>query len=82
MEGKLMVTEGYRIESETQLKAALKDFISRYPDFINDGAKSKDIVRLYRKRTKPYRHIVFIQMGENWFIKFLTDQEVLHHIPM
>lgn len=82
MERKLMVTEGYRIESESQLKLVLKDFMSKYPDFINDGLKRKDIVRLYRKRDKPYRHVVFFQIEENWFLQFLTDEEVLHHIPL
>ena len=82
MNGKLMVTEGYRIENERELKSALDDFISKYPGFIHDGAKKKDVVKLYRKRNKPYRHVVFFQIEESWFLRFLTDEEVLHHIPM
>lgn len=82
MEGKLMITEGYRIENERELKSALDNFISKFPDFINDGAKRRDVIKLYRKRNKPYRHIVFFQIEEKWFLQFLTDEEVIHRTPM
>ncbi len=82
MEGKLMVCEGYVVESENDIKKVMDDFIKEHPDFINDGFKKKDIIKLYRKKTKPYRHIVFINMSDNWFVKFLTDEEVLHRIPL
>jgi hypothetical protein len=78
MENKLMVTEGYRIGSELELKEVIDDFISKHPDFIHDGMKKKDIVKIYRKRNKPYRHVVFFQIKENWFLQFLTDEEVLY----
>jgi hypothetical protein len=81
MEGKLMVTEGYRITCEQDIKTSITDFISKHPDFEHDGASTKQIIKLYRKRTKPYRHIVFINMSDEWFIQFLTDKEVLHIIP-
>jgi hypothetical protein len=77
-----MVTEGYKIENERELKNAVDAFIKKYPDFINDGVKKGDIVQLYRKRNKPYRHVVFFQIEEKWFLQFLTDKEVLHHIPL
>lgn len=82
MEDKLMIAEGYIIESENDVKIAIDEFIIKHPDFINDGFKKKDIVKLYRKRTKPYRHIVFFNMEGNWFIQFLTDKEVLHRVPL
>jgi len=81
MEGKLMICEGYIIESEQDVKNALTRWMNDNQDIIYDGAQRKDIIKMYRKRTKPYRHIVFIKMGDNWFIEFLTDKEVLHRIP-
>jgi hypothetical protein len=78
MESKLMVAEGYQISSEQELKTAIKNFISDYPDFIQDGISVKTLIKLYRKRTKPYRHIVFINMSDKWFIQFLTEEEILH----
>jgi hypothetical protein len=77
-----MITEGYRIESELELKGVINEFISKHPDFTHDGMKRKDIIKLYRKRNKPYKHVVFIQIENNWYLKFLTDEEVLHRIPM
>ena len=82
MNGKLMITKGYKIASEQELKHAVRDFINQYPDFTHDGISVKNIVKMYRKRTKPYKHIVFINMEDNWFIQFLTDEEVLHRIPL
>ena len=81
MEGKLMVCEGYKIESEQDVKNALTEWMKNNPDITYDGAPKKDIIKMYRKRTKPYRHIVFVKMGDNWFIEFLTDKEVLHRMP-
>ena len=81
MEGKLMVCEGYKIESEQDVKNALTEWMKNNPDITYDGASKKDIIKIYRKRTKPYRHIVFVKMGDNWFIEFLTDKEVLHRMP-
>ena len=82
MREKLMITMGYKIASERELKYAVRDFINQHPNFTHDGAPVKDIVKMYRKRTKPYKHIVFINMEENWFIQFLTDEEILHYIPL
>jgi len=82
MREKLMITKGYKVASEQELKHAVRDFISQHPNFTHDGASVKDIVKMYRKRTKPYKHIVFINMEENWFIQFLTDEEILHYIPL
>jgi hypothetical protein len=78
MDRKIIMTRGYQISTEQELKNALKSFVQQNPDFIHDGASVKDIVKLYRKRTKPYRHIVFINMTGDWFIQFLTDDEVLY----
>jgi len=78
MENKLMITQGYQITTEQELKSAFENFIQRHPDFTHDGASIKDIIKLYRKRTKPYRHIVFINMEGSWLIQFLTDKEVLY----
>lgn len=82
MDKKLMITEGYIVESENDVKGAIDSFIIKHPDFINDGFKKKDVIKMYRKRTKPYRHIVFINMNDDWFIQFLTDEEVLYRIPL
>ena len=82
MKNELMITEGYKIESELELKVAIDEFISKHPDFIHDGVKRKDIIKLYRKRNKPYRHIVFFQIENSWYLKFLTDNEIIHHIPL
>ena len=53
MENKLMITQGYQITTEQELKSAFENFIQRHPDFTHDGASIKDIIKLYRKRTKP-----------------------------
>jgi len=82
MENKLMVTLGYPIQNENELKGAIDDFIRKYPEILYNGMKKKDIIRMYRKRTKPYRHVVFFNINENWFLNFLTDQEVLNYIPI
>jgi hypothetical protein len=81
MDKKLMITEGFRIESEQDLKDVIDIFTKKHPDFINDGMKKGNIVKLYRKRTKPYKHVVFFQIESSWFLQFLTDKEVLHRIP-
>jgi hypothetical protein len=81
MEGKLMICEGYKIESERDVKNALTEWMGNNPDVTYDGASKKDIVKMYRKRIKPYRHIVFVKINDNWFIEFLTDEEVLHRMP-
>jgi hypothetical protein len=82
MKNELMVTFGYPIQNENELKGAIEDFTKKNPEIIYDGASKKEIIKLYRKRNKPYRHIVFMNIEGNWFIKFLTDKEVLHHIPI
>jgi hypothetical protein len=82
MENKLMVCEGYIIQSEQDVKNAVTKWMKNNPDITYDGASKKDIVKMYKKRTKPYKHIVFIKADDNWFIKFLVDEEVLHYIPM
>jgi|LauGreDrversion4_2_1035121.scaffolds.fasta_scaffold1804459_1 hypothetical protein len=78
MKNKMMMAQGYQITTERELKNAVNDFNRNHPNFIHDGISVKDIVKLYRKRTKPYRHIVFINTEGNWFIQFLTDEEVLY----
>ena len=80
MKGKLMVCEGYIVESEQDVKNAVTKWMSDNPEITYDGASKKDIVKMYRKRTKPFRHIVFIKMEDNWFIEFLTDEDVLYRM--
>ena len=80
MKGKLMVCEGYIVESEQDVETALTKWMRNNPEINYDGASKQDIIKMYRKRTKPYRHIVFVNMNDNWFIEFLTDKDVLHRI--
>ena len=82
MKDTLMVSEGYIIESEQDVKKAVTNWMKKNPEVTYDGASKKDIVKMYKKRTKPYRHIIFFKVEDNWFIKFLTDGEVLHHITI
>ena len=82
MEDKLMVTFGYQIASERDVKTAFNEFKKQHPEVTWDGTTRKTIVNMYKNRTKPYKHIVFFNIGDDWFLKFLVEEEVLHHIPL
>jgi hypothetical protein len=82
MEDKLMMTFGYQITSEQDVKTAFNKFKKQHPEVNWDGATRKMIVNMYKNRTKPYRHVVFFQIEDKWFLRFLVDNEVIHHIPL
>jgi len=83
MKNKLMATEGYIVESEQDVMNALDSFMKQNPDVKWDGASKKEIVKMFQNKNKikPYRHIVFINIDDNWFIQFLTDEEVVLRVP-
>jgi hypothetical protein len=81
MKNKLVATEGYIVESEQDVMNALDSFMKQNPDVKWDGASKNEIVKMYQNKTKPYRHIVFINIDDNWFIQFLTDEEVVLRVP-
>ena len=47
MKGKLMVCEGYIVESEQDLKSAITRWMKDNPDITYDGASKKDFVKMY-----------------------------------
>ena len=82
MNQKAIATYGCPISSEHDLKRAYEFLIKLIPDFINDGISKKDLVKLYRKRTQPYKHVVLFNIDDSWYLKFLLEEEVIHYIPL
>jgi len=80
---KMMVTEGYKVQNETEVKQALEDIAKTHPEIKWERSAKREVLNTYRKNPKHNQHLVFFCIeDEHWFIRFLSDKEVVNKIPL